>query len=349
VRTRRAAVVGAAGFTGAELMRFIVGHPDLELVTATSAADAGRRVDDVYPALAGVGLEFTQPDADAIAAVADVAFLAVPHTAAMAVAAQLLAAGVTVIDLSADFRLTDVEVYERWYDAAHTSPDLLVEAVYGLPELGAREALAGARLVACPGCYPTATLLAAAPALDGELVVAGSRVIADAKSGVSGAGRTPSPATHFCSADGAVSPYKVASHRHMPEISQELARIAGAPVPLTFAPHLVPMDRGLLSTVYLEAADSASAGSVLEAYRAFYDGEPFVRVHEAGRMPSTAEVRGSNRAHIGVAFDADARSIIVACAIDNLGKGAAGQAVQCANIALGLSETAGLVWPAPVV
>jgi N-acetyl-gamma-glutamyl-phosphate reductase len=346
---RNAAVVGAAGYTGAELMRFIAGHPDLELAAATSAADAGRRVDDVYPALAGVGLKFTEPDPAAISAVADVAFLAVPHTAAMSVAAQLLAAGVTVVDLSADFRLTDVEVYERWYDATHTAPDLLIEAVYGLPELGAREALAGARLVACPGCYPTATLLAAAPALDAELVVAGSRVIADAKSGVSGAGRTPSAASHFCSADGAVSPYKVAAHRHVPEIAQELARIAGAPVPLTFAPHLVPMDRGLLSTVYLEAAESVTAESLQEAYRDFYEGEPFVRVHGAGRMPSTAEVRGSNRAHIGVAFDADAGVIIVACAIDNLGKGAAGQAVQCANIALGLPETAGLLWPGPVV
>jgi N-acetyl-gamma-glutamyl-phosphate reductase len=346
---RNAAVVGAAGYAGAELMRFIAGHPDLELVVATSAADSGRRVDDAYPALAGIGLTFSKPDPAAIAAAADVAFLAVPHTAAMAVAAQLLAAGVTVIDLSADFRLTDVEVYERWYDAKHTAPDLLVEAVYGLPELGAREALAGARLVACPGCYPTATLLAAAPALDAELVVAGSRVIADAKSGVSGAGRTPSATTHYCSADEAVSPYKVAAHRHVPEIAQELARIAGSPVPLTFAPHLVPMDRGLLSTVYLEAAESVTAEALQEAYRDFYDSEPFVRVHDAGRMPSTAEVRGSNRAHLGVVLDEDSGAIIVACAIDNLGKGAAGQAVQCANIALGLVETAGLLWPVPVV
>ena len=344
-----AAVIGAAGYTGAELMRFLSGHPDLELVAATSLADAGRRVDDLYPALAGVGLTFTEPDAAAIASVADVAFLAVPHTAATAVAPALLEAGVTVVDLSADFRLQDPDVYELWYGTPHGAPALLSQAVYGLPELGARAELAGAALVACPGCYPTATLLAAVPAIQAGLVTAGSRLVVDAKSGVSGAGRTPSAGTHFCSADEAVAPYKVASHRHMPEISQQLAVAAGGPVPLTFAPHLVPMDRGLLATVYMDAAPGTTPRNAQEAFETYFAGEPFVRVHEYSRWPSTAEVRGSNRAHLGLVFDEAAGALVVACAIDNLGKGAAGQAVQCGNLALGLDETAGLVWPAPVV
>jgi N-acetyl-gamma-glutamyl-phosphate reductase len=189
----------------------------------------------------------------------------------------------------------------------------------------------------------------AVPAIEAGLVRPGARVIADAKSGVSGAGRTPSATTHFCSADGAVAPYKVAAHRHSPEIGQQLAIAAGAEVPLTFAPHLVPMDRGLLATVYLEPTDGVSPETLHEVYAARFADEPFVRVHEYGRWPSTAEVRGTNRAHIGLVMDEDAGSIVVACAIDNLGKGAAGQAVQCANLALGLPETAGLVWPAPVV
>jgi N-acetyl-gamma-glutamyl-phosphate reductase len=344
-----AAVIGAAGYTGAELMRFVSGHPDLDLVAATSQADAGRRVDDLYPGLAGVDLEFTTPDAGTIAALADVVFLAVPHTAAAALAPVLMASGATVIDLSADFRLQDPDVYAQWYETAHPAPELLARAVYGLPELGARTALAGARLVACPGCYPTATLLAAVPAIEARLVRPGSRVIADAKSGVSGAGRTPSASTHFCSADEAVSPYKVDAHRHIPEIAQQLRAAAGADVPLTFAPHLVPMDRGLISTVYLEPAAGVTAERLHEAYATRFADEPFVRVHEPGRWPSTAEVRGSNRAHLGLSLAEGSGSIVVACAIDNLGKGAAGQAVQCANLALGLSETAGLVWPAPVV
>jgi N-acetyl-gamma-glutamyl-phosphate reductase len=344
-----AAVIGAAGYTGAELMRFLSGHPGLELVAATSRADAGRRVDDLYPALAGVGLRFSEPDAAAVAAQARVVFLAVPHTAATAVAPILLAAGVTVVDLSADFRLRAPDVYERWYGTPHAAPGLLADAVYGLPELGARGALSDARLVACPGCYPTATLLAAVPAIDAGLIRPGSRVIVDAKSGVSGAGRAASATTHFCSADEAVSPYKVAAHRHIPEIKQQLASAAGADVPLTFAPHLVPMDRGLLATVYLEPIQGITPERLHGAYATRFAGEPFVRVHEYGRWPSTAEVRGTNRAHVGLVLDEEAGSIVVACAIDNLGKGAAGQAVQCANLALGLPETAGLVWPAPVV
>lgn len=341
------AIVGAAGYTGAELTRLVAGHPSMELAMVTSTSDAGTPVSDVYPALAHVDLPYVAPDTKAIADAAQLAFLAVPHTAAMAIAPALLEAGLTVIDLSADFRLADAATYERWYGVPHTAAQLLAEAVYGLPEM-ARAEIADARLVACPGCYPTASLLAAVPPIEAG-AAASERVIVDAKSGVSGAGRTLSAATHFVSANEAVSAYKVASHRHTPEIAQQLALAAGAPVALTFTPHLIPMTRGMLATVYLEMASPATTGELVALYAERYAGEPFVTVHPAGRMPSTAEVRGSNRAHIGVAADEEAGTIVAICAIDNLGKGAAGQAVQCANLTQGLPETAGLDMPGAVV
>ncbi|MCX8007424.1 MAG: N-acetyl-gamma-glutamyl-phosphate reductase [Coriobacteriia bacterium] len=342
----RVAVVGAAGYTGAELMRLILAHPHLDLVLATSAADAGRAVADLYPALAACDLEFAEPSAQAIAQTADVAFLAVPHTAAMALVPELLAAGILVIDLSADFRL-DASTFEAWYGSPHSAPELLPDAAYGLPELW-REAIAGARLVACPGCYPTATLLAAAPAVRAGFVSHPHAVI-DAKSGVSGAGRTPSPGTHFVAVNEGVSAYKAAAHRHTPEIEQGLVRLGLAGAQVTFVPHLVPMTRGLLSTVYLRCVEGLTPDQAHAAYADAYEREPFVTVHPLGRMPSTREVSGSNRAHIGIALDERTDTLVVSCAIDNLVKGASGQAVQCANIALGYEQTAGLDAPAPVV
>jgi N-acetyl-gamma-glutamyl-phosphate reductase len=327
-------------------MRLVFAHPHLSLVHVTSASEAGRRVSDLYPALAGIDLAFAEPDADAVAAAADVAFLAVPHTAAMGLAPVLLDAGLTVIDLSADFRFDDASAYEATYGVTHTAPELSAEAPYGLPELG-RDALAGARLVACPGCYPTATLLAAVPALSAGLAGA-DRVVVDAKSGVSGAGRTPSAAVHYCTANESLAPYKVAAHRHAPEITEGLRRATGVDVGVVFAPHLVPMNRGLLATVYLDAPgiDIVRAHA---AYAEAYDGEPFVTVHEPGRMPATAEVTGTNRAHVGLAVDEATGTLVVACVIDNLLKGASGQAVQCANLALGLPESEGLESPGAVV
>ena len=343
----RAAVIGAAGYTGIETVRLLLGHPGLELTLVTSAAESGRPVGDVYPALAGCGLVFEDPSACDIAGSADVAFLAVPHTAALGWAPALIDAGLTVIDLSADFRLKDAAVYEAWYGSAHTAPGLLGSAVYGLPEL-TRTSLFGATLVACAGCYPTASSLAAAPAIEAGLVDP-RRIVIDAKSGVSGAGRALSPTTHFGAANESVHPYLVGSHRHTPEIAQTLSAIAGSPVAVCFAPHLVQMTRGLLATVYMDAVEGLTVEDAADAYRTRYADEPFVTVHEPGRMPSTHEVAGTNRAHIGVALDAGSRTLVVACAIDNLVKGSGGQAIQCANIALGLEETDGLAGYGPVV
>jgi N-acetyl-gamma-glutamyl-phosphate reductase len=343
------AVVGAAGYAGIEAVRLVLGHPRLRLALATSAADAGKAVSAVYPALAGAtALKFVGPDATQIAAVAQVAILAVPHTAAIELAVPLLAAGVTVVDLSADFRLSDPAVYEEWYGVKHGAPELLPEAVYGLPELE-RLRLPGSRLVACPGCYPTATALAAAPAFEAH-VASNSRIVVDAKSGVSGAGRSLTPSTHYVAANESVCAYKVGGqHRHTPEIEQALTRAAGRDIQAIFTPHLVPMTRGLLSTVYLDVADGYTTADAIALYSARFANEPFVHVHEADVMPSTAEVVGSNRAAIGLAVDERTNTLVVTCAIDNLMKGAAGQAVQCLNAVLGYPETTGFERPAPVV
>jgi len=341
------AIVGAAGYAGVELTRLLLAHPVFELTVVTSSQDEGRRVRDLYPALQGCDLVYSAHDALAVASSAKVAFLAVPHTAAMALAPALLAAGITVIDCSADFRLRDPDLYTDWYDAQHTAPALLDEAVYGLPELW-RAALPGARLVACPGCYPTAALLAAAPAIRAG-VVASPRVIVDAISGVSGAGRSLSAATHFVNVTESVSAYKVASHRHTPEIAQGLADLGLSDASVVFTPHLAPLDRGMLATVYIEASAGLTAEAAHDIYARAYAGEPFVTVYEPGAQPATRHVRGSNRAHIGVALDEPSGTLIVTSAIDNLVKGTAGQAIQCANLALGLEETAGLIAPVPVV
>lgn len=335
------AVVGAAGYAGIETVRWVLAHPHLTLSVATSTADKGAPLASVYPALAGhTELAFTDPDPDAIAKAAEVAILAVPHTASLSLTPKLLALGVKVIDLSADFRLADAAVYEESYATPHTAPELLTEAVYGLPELD-RSRLAGARLVACPGCYPTATILAAMPALEAGLL-AGGRVIVDAKSGVSGAGRAAAAGTHFCTVNEALAPYKVAVHRHTSEIEQGLSTASGSPVSATFAPHLVPMTRGLLSTVYIQLNDALTTAAAHALYAQRYAEEPFVTVCEPGAMPSTADVRGTNRASVGVAVDERSSTLVAACAIDNLGKGAASQGIQCLNAVLGYPETTGL-------
>jgi len=353
----RAAVVGAAGYAGIEVVRALIGHPAIELVYATSDADAGRRLADVYPSLLGVtDLVFAPHDLDAIAHDCDIAFLAVPHTAALASAPQLIEAGVTVFDLSADYRLADPQVYEAWYGVPHTSPDLLAASVYGQPELNhnALDALAAKRadgeavLVGCAGCYPTATILASAPAYAAGIAGVGP-VIVNALSGVSGAGKGLKATSHFCAADENVNAYGSTTHRHTPEMEQALSQAAGHAVQVVFTPHLIPMKRGLLSTVAIPMAADISLDEIVAVYMHAYEPSPFVTVLGA-QMPRTASVVGSNNAQVGFALDRRSGTLVSSCAIDNLDKGAATQAVQCANIVLGLDERAGLTTMiAPVV
>jgi N-acetyl-gamma-glutamyl-phosphate reductase len=329
------AVVGATGYTGAELLRLLAVHPHLEVRDLSARKDAGAPIAKVFPHFTGVyDLTVQEFDAARVAGTCRAAFLALPHATAQEVAAALLERGVLVVDLSADFRLRDLAAYRTWY-GEHRFPQLALRAVYGLPELH-RARIQEARLVATPGCYPTAVILAAHPALESGLARRDRALIADCKSGVSGAGRAAAQGSLFCEVGEGASAYKIAAHRHTPEMEQELG------VPVTFSPHLVPMSRGILATVYLDAASDLDPERVHAEYVKACTGEPFLRVLPLGQLPSTAHVRGSNACHVGLAFDRRAQRIVAVAAIDNLTKGAAGAAVQCLNLSLGLPETAGL-------
>lgn len=346
-------IVGAGGYAGIEVARCILGHPELELVYAASDSQASVKLSEAYPALSGhCDLAFSPLDADGIAETCDVVFLAVPHTASLALTPQLVEAGLLVADLSADYRLHDPAEYEDWYGVEHTSPELLADAVYGLPELHRDELIAlrdaDERLIACPGCYPTASALAAIPVLEAGLW-AGGTVISDCLSGVSGAGRKLVRSSMFCSAGESASAYGVAKHRHTPEISQTLSEAAGTVVPVVFTPHLAPFKRGILATVYLQVQPGHHVERFQEIYEERYADEPFVTVLPQGTMPQVASVQGSNGCHIGLALDPRTDMLIVSSAIDNLDKGAATQAVQAANIALGFDEQAGLQCMLPAV
>ncbi len=352
----RAAVVGAAGYAGIELVRTLANHPDIELIQATSDADEGHFLSDAYPALIGATeLKFTSHDIAAITQTCDIAFLAVPHTAALSSVPVLLQAGVSVFDLSADYRLQDPAVYESWYATPHTSSHLLKEAVYGQPELnhaaldalGVRKAAGESVLVGCAGCYPTATILAAMPALAADML-SDDKIIVNALSGLSGAGKGLRSSSHFCMADESAGAYSATSHRHTPEIEQALSQVAGRPIPVVFTPHLVPMKRGLLSTVTVSLKPGYTLDAVIEIYQDTYAASPFVNVRGT-TMPQTASVVGTNNAQIGLALDSRTDTLVVSCAIDNLDKGAATQAVQCANIVLGLDEKTGLTGICPIV
>jgi N-acetyl-gamma-glutamyl-phosphate reductase len=341
----RVAVVGASGYTGAELLRLLVEHPSARITMVCAARQAGQPLARVFPHFAGrLEVDLEPFDADRAAAAAEVIFTALPHGASAAAVAALCERGRAVIDLSADFRLRDARTYAAWYGGgdAHPAPALLKRAVYGLPELG-RDAIRGAQLVACPGCYPTAAVLAVAPLLARGKVRTDSLVV-DAKSGASGAGREPSAATHLAEAAEGVRPYKVAGeHRHTPEIEQALSAVAGAPVTVAFTPHLLPMSRGLLACVYARAVDPTVAeDSYRSALVAAYEREPFITVLEAGRLPDTAHVRGSNRVQVAVRRDRRTDVVLAMAALDNLVKGAAGQALQCFNLMRGYPETSGL-------
>jgi N-acetyl-gamma-glutamyl-phosphate reductase len=335
------AVLGATGYAGVELLRILARHPGVTLAFLSSEQYRGRRAADVYPFLAGiVDAPLAAPE-PRLAAVADVVFAALPHGAAAPVVRDLLAQGQRVIDISADFRLRDPAVYARWY-AEHPAPELLREAVYGLPELY-RDRLPGARLVANPGCYPTGAILGLAPLARAGLLT--EPVVIDAKSGTTGAGRGAKIDQLFAEVNENFRPYAIGAHRHAPEIDQEL-RAAGATADTLFVPHLLPVSRGILSTMYVRFPKGAPplADLFTDAYRH----EPFIVLTGDGDPPTLRDVRGTNRCTIGWRWHPATNQAVIVTAIDNLGKGAAGQAVQCLNVLLGLPETTGLDAPALV-
>lgn len=333
------AVLGATGYAGVELLRILIHHPRVRLRVVTSQQFVGKRVSEIYPSLVGqCDLVLEEIRVEKIASQIDLAFTALPHETSMDVVADLVERGKRVIDLSADFRLRDPETYRQWY-RSHKAPHLLREAIYGLTEIHRRE-IAKAQLVANPGCYPTGAVLGLAP-LFAEKMVQGT-VLIDAKSGVTGAGRSSGVELSFSEVNENFKAYNVGVHRHTPEIEQELNQIAKRSVTVFFAPHLVPMSRGILSTMYVELRKSPGEERLSKIYRDFYRRDPFIRILPAGSFPQTKEVRGSNDCAIGFHYDSRVGRLVVITAIDNLVKGAAGQAVQNMNLMYGWPEVEGL-------
>lgn len=343
----RVAVVGASGYVGLELLRILLRHPEAEIVAATSEQRAGQPVAEGFPSLRGLlDLRFEAVDPESLARRAEFVFTSMPHGTAAPVVAALHKAGVAVADL-ADFRLHDPETYASWYGVRHTAPELLREAVYGLPELH-REALRGARIAAMPGCYPTSALLPLLPFLRSGRVDTASIVI-DAKSGVSGAGRNVSEGFLFAELDENASAYKVGGvHRHVPEIEQEASAVAGAEVRVTLVPHLLPSIRGIVTSVYLRSHAPFAEAEARRLLEQAYADEPFVRVLPEGTTPRLSSVRGSNFCDLAAFVDARAGNLVLLSALDNLVKGAGGQGVQCMNLMCGFPETTGLL-EAPLV
>ncbi|MFQ5442644.1 MAG: N-acetyl-gamma-glutamyl-phosphate reductase [Thermodesulfobacteriota bacterium] len=347
---KKVAILGGSGFTGLELLRILSAHPGVEVVSVTSRQFKGKGLSEVFPSLKGFygGLAFSAPgsfnDLDA-----DVAFSCLPHGASQEVVPELLNSGIKVVDLSADFRLRSPEVYNKWY-GEHKAKDLIKEAVYGLPELY-RGSIKGARLVANPGCYPTGALLALMPLLRAGLIDgAAGPVIIDSKSGVSGAGRNLSYGTSFMEVSAGFKAYKVGSHRHTPEIIQEVESIfsgsgSGGGVKINFTPHLLPVARGILSTVYAGVTKGLSTEDLHDIYEEAYSAEPFVRLMPVGEFPNINQVRSSNFCDIGLWADKGTGRVIIVSAIDNLVKGASGQAVQNMNLIEGFDETTALLSP----
>lgn len=341
----RIAIAGASGYAGAELVRLAAAHPNYDITAVTSEKSAGQSVSSIFLNLTGiVNRTFEALSPEALADRADAIFLALPHTKSQEPVALCRKAGKLVVDLSADFRLKDVATYELWYKAPHDHPHLLKDAVYGLPELH-RKAIVGAKLVASPGCYPTAAVLQLAP-LVAEQLIQFDTIAIDAKSGISGAGRSPALPYHFPEAHESLEPYKIGSHRHIPEIEQELSALSGrnGSVTVAFTPHLVPMNRGILSTAYCKLKQRVELADLRALYRTFYAGERFVRLYE-DTVPNPRYLKGSNFCDIGVYTDARAGWVVTVAAVDNLVKGAAGQAIQAMNLMMGLPEETGLLAP----
>lgn len=336
----KAAVLGATGYAGIELVRLLTTHPEVQIQVLGSKSFAGQKISDVYQNLRHIlELECTELDLDAVAK-CDVAFTALPHGASKSVIPSLLDRGLKVIDLSGDYRYDDPAVYEAWYGEPHSSPELLEESVYGLCELH-REQIKTARLIGNPGCYTTCSILGAAPLLAHKLADT-KNIIVDAKSGVTGAGRGLGLAYHFCECTENTKAYKIATHRHTSEIEQELSHIAGEPLMLSFTPHLIPQKRGILATIYMNLTKPCTTEEVAALYKDYYKDEFFIRVKNAGELPETKHVAGSNFVDIGVCVDRRLNRAVIVSAIDNIVKGAAGQAIQNMNLLFGLDEKTGL-------
>jgi N-acetyl-gamma-glutamyl-phosphate reductase len=334
----RVGIIGASGYTGGELLRYLSQHGECEVACATSRRAAGRKISKIHPHLKGVlELEFEDLTPSQVASKCDFVFTATPHGASMKIVPELLEAGVKVVDLSGDFRFEDTRIYEKYYGLKHEHPE--IKAAYGLPELY-REKVGKARVVANPGCYPTSVILGLAPLLKAKLIE--PEIAADSKSGVSGAGAEPKPGTHFCMAEESITPYKLCNHRHLPEMEQELRRFS-AELRLSFVPHLAPVIRGISTTLHCYLRKNATSEEIQGIYKEFYRREPFVRILEVGVVPRMSSVRGTNYIDIGgFGVDEERGRVIVVSTIDNLGKGASGQAVQNMNIMQGYDETLGL-------
>lgn len=333
-------IYGASGYTGQELLRLLLGHPQSNVVALTSRRYAGLPVSDIYPVFLGLtDLAFIDASPEEMAALADIVFLALPHGISMDVAPIFLRAGKKVIDLSADFRLRNVATYEHWY-RRHTAPEHIKESVYGIPELYG-DAIVSAKLVANPGCYPTSVILGLAPLLKAHCIDDAS-IIVDSKSGVSGAGREPQVGTLFCEIDEGFKAYKIGQHRHTPEMEQEIGVLAGHDVKISFTPHLLPLSRGILSTIYASVQKDLTTSALVDLYRQFYRGKKFIRIYKEGTLPNISSIRGSNYCDIGLTIDGRTNRVIIVSAIDNLMKGAAGQAIQNMNLMCGISEDTGL-------
>lgn len=341
--TVRVSVAGASGYGGGELIRLLHAHPAAEIVRLAAGERSGQRADEAWPSLRGVvRTELEEADAEELAEGVDVVFLALPHGMAMDAAPGILEAGARVVDLSGDFRLRDPAAYPRWYGRSHPAPELLGEAVYGLPELD-DGSLGDASLVACPGCYPTAVALALSPLVaDGA---AGDTCYVDAKSGISGAGRSPGGEGAFAEANESVRPYGLPGHRHTPEMEQTASREAGRAVRVSFAPHVVPMTRGILATCQVPLDGRLDGDGALHLLEERYSGRPFVRVDR--RLPETKATWGSNFCDLSVRVDREREVAVAVSALDNLVKGAAGQAIQCVNVMFGFDEREGL-WNLPI-
>jgi N-acetyl-gamma-glutamyl-phosphate reductase len=345
MKSKKVAIIGASGYSGEVLVQLLLNHPHAELVAVTSRQNAGQTLAQVFPKFAShpksKTLRFVDPNVEVLAKQADVVFLALPHGVAAEYAVPLLNAGCIVIDLSADFRLKSAEVYKEFYAHDHPAPELLAKSVYGLPEIY-REQIKKSLLIASPGCYPTSILLPLIPLLKAGLIQP-SGIIADSMSGVSGAGRKAEIDYLFCECNESVRPYGVPKHRHLSEIEEQLSLAAGSQVVIQFTPHLIPVNRGILTTLYLEPTPMADAEKISACYADAYANEPFVRLLEGKALPDTKNIVGTNVCEIAWRLDPRTGRLIVMSAEDNLVKGASGQAVQSMNILCGFPETAGLV------